>query len=105
MSATGKGMGANAAGKGGVIHRLRRGLARLLSPAEEPPPARRTPRTSDQRTASAEAQFMSKLKVVLNQPREHGLLAGRVNFVAWTRSGRSLERRGSGSSSVPTARP
>jgi hypothetical protein len=72
---------AKAMAKGGAVHRLRRNLAELLDPTERSQPTRRTSRTGEQRTVSAEAQFMDRLKAILDRPGELGPLAGRVNVV------------------------
>jgi hypothetical protein len=64
----------------GVFHRLRRNLAGLLNPEDQPAPPTRAPRARNG-AARAEGGFEDRLREMLGQRGDAAVLAGRVNFI------------------------
>ena len=76
--------------KGGILEQVRRNLAGLFGGESNiPVSARRGPRTAESR--SADADFESRLKSLLERPDASGLLSGRINFIGL---GKAKERLG-----------
>jgi hypothetical protein len=65
----------------GVFYRLRRNLAELLNPADEPVKAPRAPRAARHGVVRGEGAFEDRLRDMLGQSSDAAVLAGRVNFI------------------------
>jgi hypothetical protein len=89
--------------KQGVVSRLRRRLAELLSPDDEPLAARRSASRAVPQVPLTDTDFDSRLRELLERPGQLALMSGRVNIIglqkikerfgsAWERMAERAER-------------